>query len=96
MAIAKYLYLPALAILLSACATPSPADAALSAAVEQQINEEPGLESDHLTVQARNGTIYLNGLVDTAAEQAQAEGIAQSVPGVRHVVDMTGVRGNTF
>ncbi len=96
MAIAKYLCLPALAILLSACATQTPADAALSAAVEQQINEEAGLESDHITVRADNGTVYLDGLVDTAAEQGQAEDIARSVPGVRQVIDLTGVRGNTY
>ena len=94
MAITKLFPVLAFAAILGACATESPADAAISAAVREQLTASRTLAADNLRVTTRNGVVYLDGLVDTITERDQAEDIARRVPGVKHVVDMTGINGN--
>ena len=96
MATAKSLLVLILSATLGACATQTPADAAIAAAVKKRIAATPALAIDNLTVQVRDGVVYLDGLADTPGEQAQAEYIAHEVPGVKKVIDMTGLRSNLF
>jgi len=69
-------------------------DAQISAEVTQRINERPGLRFANIDVQSFHHDVYLNGLVDTGVESAQAEAIARSVPGVRKIYNGLGLNGN--
>jgi osmotically-inducible protein OsmY len=70
------------------------ADAQIRAEVTQRIKESPGLRFDNIDVQTFHNDVYLRGLVDTAAESAQAESIARSVPGVGKIYNGLGLNGN--
>ena len=70
------------------------ADMQIRAEVTQRINDRPVLRFANIDVQSFDHDVYLNGLVDTGAESAQAEAIASSVPGVRRVYNGLGVNGN--
>ncbi len=72
----------------AACA----ADAQLQAQVTSSINAESALQADDITVQVRDGVVYLNGLVDTATEVDEAAAIAGQQQGVRRVVNMLQAR----
>jgi len=69
-------------------------DTQIRAEVTQRINERSVLRFANVDVQSSHHDVYLNGLVDTGAESAQAEAIARSVPGVRNVYNGLGVNGN--
>jgi osmotically-inducible protein OsmY len=70
------------------------ADAQIRAEVTQRINERPALRFANIDVQSFHRDVYLNGLVDTGAESAQAEAIARSVPSVRKIYNGLGLNGN--
>jgi osmotically-inducible protein OsmY len=70
------------------------ADTQIRAEVTQRINERPVLRFANIDVQSFHNNVYLNGLVDTGAESAQAEAIARSVPGVSKVYNGLGLNGN--
>jgi osmotically-inducible protein OsmY len=70
------------------------ADTQIRAEVMQRINERPVLRFANIDVQSFHHDVYLNGLVDTGTESAQAEAIARSVPGVRNVYNGLGLNGN--
>jgi len=70
------------------------ADTQIRAEVTQRINERPVLRFANIDVQSFHNDVYLNGLVDTGAESAQAEAIARSVPGVSNVYNGLGLNGN--
>jgi osmotically-inducible protein OsmY len=70
------------------------ADAQIRADVTQRINERPALRFANIDVQSFHHDVYLNGLVDTGAESAQAEAIARSAPGVRKIYNGLGLNGN--
>jgi hypothetical protein len=69
------------------------ADTQIRAEVAQRINERPVLRFANIDVQSFHHDVYLNGLVDTGAESAQAEAIARSVPGVKRVFNGLGLNG---
>jgi osmotically-inducible protein OsmY len=69
-------------------------DTQIRVEVTQRINERSALRSANVDVQSSHHDVYLNGLVDTGAESAQAEAIARSVPGVRNVYNGLGLNGN--
>jgi len=70
------------------------ADMQIRADVTRRINERHALRFANIDVQSFHHDVYLNGLVDTAAESAQAEAIARTVPGVRKVYNGLGLNGN--
>ena len=70
------------------------ADTQIRAEVTQRINERPVRRFANIDVQCFHHDVYLNGLVDTGAESAQAEAIARSVPGVSKVYNGLGLNGN--
>jgi osmotically-inducible protein OsmY len=69
-------------------------DTQIRAEVTRRINERPVLRFANIDVQSFDHDVYLNGLVDTGAESAQAEAIARGVPGVRKVYNGLGLNGN--
>ena len=74
-----------------ACVDPSSEDIKLSSDVQHAIDAHPALQTDLLRVQASNGVVYLNGLVDTWVEYYDAESVARAVPGVARVVNKLAV-----
>ena len=62
-------------------------DDAISAKVKAAIVADPGLSTLQIDVDTKNSVVTLNGTVDTAVSKERAEQIAQSVGGVRSVVD---------
>lgn len=72
-----------------------PADSTLRSRVEEALHRIA--EVDHLAVNvaARNGKIFLNGLVDTYYELYRAEATAANVKGVKEVLNNIGVSYST-
>jgi osmotically-inducible protein OsmY len=60
-------------------------DAQLRAAVQKQIDEQPTLKFDNISVRSFDHVVYLNGLVESRTERHQAIDIAAAVPGVKKV-----------
>jgi osmotically-inducible protein OsmY len=60
-------------------------DDALAVQVRQKIDEQPSLKFFSIGVRSIDHAIYLEGLVDTGADIAEADDVAASVPGVRKV-----------
>ncbi|KCV50733.1 BON domain-containing protein [Bordetella bronchiseptica] len=82
-----------LALLLAACSGPASGnDAALAAQIRQALVETPGLRSETVQVQSRDGAVRLSGTADTDEAAAQALAAARSVPGVRDVRNELRVR----
>ncbi len=66
-------------------------DERVSADVENTLHAHPAFRMGNIHVQAKDGIVYLSGLVDTESEQMDAASIAGDVPGVRKVVNNLGV-----
>ncbi|AZW44116.1 BON domain-containing protein [Bordetella bronchiseptica] len=82
-----------LTLLLAACSGPASGnDTALAAQVRQALVETPGLRSETVQVQSRDGAVRLSGTADTDEAAAQALAAARSVPGVRDVRNEIRVR----
>jgi hypothetical protein len=64
-----------------------PDDAKISADVQSKFNQDSGLSSKQLTVQASDGVVTLAGIVDNEAQRDAASRQAATVPGVRTVVN---------
>jgi len=62
-------------------------DAALTAKVKATILAEPGLRSLQIGVETRDAIVTLSGAVDSPPLKERARQVAQSVAGVRDVVD---------
>ena len=62
-------------------------DDAISAKVKAAIVADPGLSTLQIDVDTKNSVVTLNGTVDTAMSKERAEQIAQTVGGVRSVID---------
>jgi len=62
-------------------------DTALTAKVKAAILAEPGLRSLQIGVETRNAVVTLSGAVDSPPLKERARQVAQSVAGVRDVVD---------
>jgi hyperosmotically inducible protein len=62
-------------------------DDAISAKVKAAIVADPGLSTLQIDVDTKNSVVTLNGTVDNAMSKERAEQIAQTVGGVRSVVD---------
>ncbi len=62
-------------------------DAELQAAVEEELDWEPGVNPAHVGVSAREGAVTLSGHVRTSVEKTLARKAALRVRGVRTVAD---------
>jgi hypothetical protein len=70
-------------------------DAKMSSEIQSKFNQDSGLASKQLTVQANNGVVTLSGTVDNAAQRDAAGQQAASLPGVKTVINNLQV-GNTL
>lgn len=59
--------------------------------VKSMIAQQPALKADHVTVETRQGVVYLKGTVDTPAEKKDLESVAMQTTGVKKVVNGTTV-----
>ena len=59
--------------------------------VKAAIAQQPALKADHVTVETRQGVVYLKGMVDTPVEKKDIEQVAMQTTGVKKVVNGTSV-----
>ncbi len=57
--------------------------------VRSMIAQHPALKADQVTVETRQGVVYLHGKVDTPAEKKDLESVAMQTTGVKKVVNDT-------
>ena len=67
-------------------------DKTILAAVKSKLVAEKPANLTRIDVDVTSGTVYLNGAVDSAEQKTRAEQLAQSVKGVRSVVNNLQVR----
>ena len=83
---------------LSGCAAfsaPKPADAKITADVEQRLNQYRELLPPAMVyVQTLDGVVYLKGQVTTDIQRDTAISVAQATPGVRRVIETLTVTAN--
>jgi hyperosmotically inducible protein len=60
-------------------------DAAVTARVKTALGKEPTTKATGINVDARDGTVLLNGYVDSESARTRATEVAGAVDGVRHV-----------
>lgn len=68
------------------------ADQALEGQVKQVLNSRKGLETRGINVEARGGTVTLQGEVPSAAQGSLAEQAAMEVEGVQSVINQLTMR----
>jgi hypothetical protein len=79
-----------LAILAAAPALAQP-DELLATAVHEALANDRRVDAQQVRVEAKNGTVRLQGEVDTSEERDAAADVARRVPGVRRVDNELGV-----
>ncbi|HXG01980.1 MAG TPA: BON domain-containing protein [Candidatus Binatia bacterium] len=62
-------------------------DAQITAAVKSKLVADKAANLTRVDVDTNNGTVYLNGTVETAEQKARAEQLAREAKGVRDVVN---------
>ena len=62
-------------------------DATITASVKTKLVAEKASNLTRVDVDTNNGTVYLNGTVDTAEQKARAEQLARQAQGVKNVVN---------
>ncbi len=62
-------------------------DAQTTAAVKSKLVADKAANLTRVDVDTNNGTVYLNGTVETAEQKARAEQLARDTQGVRSVVN---------
>jgi hypothetical protein len=62
-------------------------DATITAQVKTRLVAAEAANLTRVDVDTHNGTVYLNGVVETPVQKARAESIARSEEGVRRVVN---------
>jgi osmotically-inducible protein OsmY len=68
-----------------------PGDAQLSAAVHERAQASSVLRGNLLHIQVLDGVVYVSGMVDSDFEHEQINALFKSVPGVKSVINTTGV-----
>ena len=68
-------------------------DEALKAKVKTALTTDKASNATRIDVDAVNGVVTLNGVVDTAQQKAHAEDVARNVSGVRNVNNNIQVSG---
>jgi hyperosmotically inducible periplasmic protein len=82
-----------LVLLVTGCATLDPLeDTRIEAEVKARLVDEKGANLTRVGVLSSNGTVYLSGTVESGEARANAETLAQGVPGVARVVNTLDVR----
>lgn len=71
-------------------------DAKIKQQVEAMIYENKAIQPFSITVQAKEGVVYLYGIVDTQLQKNVLEEETAKIPGVKRVVNSIGVRGNVY
>lgn len=71
-------------------------DALIKQRVDQMIYDNKAIEPFSITVQAKNGVVYLYGIVDTQLQRNVLEEESGKIPGVKRVVNSITVRGNVW
>ena len=66
-------------------------DEAITQSVKAMIAQRPALKADQVTVETRQGVVYLKGMVDTPAEKKDIESAAMQATGVKKVINNTTV-----
>ena len=69
---------------------PPDSDKEITRHVELLIAQHPDLGTQ-LTVRTKNGVVYLGGTAFTVFSQSNAQSVAQHVPGVKGIVDLSGI-----
>jgi osmotically-inducible protein OsmY len=73
-----------------------PGDSTLAASVQTAFAEHAELQPPNLIrVQAVDGVVYLNGLVDTDFQLQMAESVAHQAPGVTRVINSIGLNNSS-
>ena len=67
-------------------------DAAISTKVKAALVESPQTKAHNIEVETYKGTVQLSGFVNSKAEAAEAQRIAQSVAGVKKVENKLSVK----
>ena len=62
-------------------------DATITASVKTKLVAEKASNLTRVDVDTNNGTVYLNGTVDTAEQKTRAEQLARQAQGVKNVVN---------
>ncbi len=62
-------------------------DATITAAVKSKLVADRAANLTRVDVDTNNGTVYLNGTVETAEQRARAEQLARQAQGVKAVVN---------
>jgi len=62
-------------------------DATITAAVKSKLVADKPTNLTRVDVDTNNGTVYLNGTVETAEQKAKAEQLAWQAKGVKNVVN---------
>lgn len=85
------------ALVLSACASPSPSpDAALAARIKQEIAQTQGIsDARSVNVQTHQGVVVLSGFMDNEKQKDDAAQTALKVAGVQQVFNNIQVRNQT-
>jgi hyperosmotically inducible protein len=70
-------------------------DATITAKVKANLIADPEVNALQIDVDSVDGRVTLNGKAATAAQRAEAEKLARITPGVRHVLNLIQVEGQT-
>ena len=70
-------------------------DATITTKVKTAVLAEPGLKTLQIDVDTKNAIVSLSGNVDTTQVKARAAQLAETVPGVRSVVNNLVVKGTS-
>jgi hyperosmotically inducible periplasmic protein len=62
-------------------------DSSINAHIEIAFVQDPRIRASEIDVRTYQGTVTLDGVVETVAARRAAQSIAQSTPGVRSVVN---------
>ena len=69
-------------------------DSAIEDQFKAQIKSHRNLDDQSISASAKNGTLVIKGSVKTAAQKAEAEGLAKQVPNVQQVVNELKVKAD--
>ena len=69
-------------------------DASMTASVKSKLVADKATNLTRVDVDTNNGTVYLNGTVDSAEQKTKAEQLAWQAKGVKSVVNNLQVRRN--
>ena len=97
--ILRAVFIASFAFGLYACAASDPktasADAQITEELRTDIFHSAELAGADISVQARDGIVYIRGLVDTVIQKDALESMARSVAGVKGVVNSVELRSSS-